>query len=49
MIVATASASPDARVTTEPSTRATSPLATVTTSAASRLGMFRSVLSTATP
>jgi len=49
MIVATARASPETRVTTEPSSRATSPLATMTTGAASRLDMPVWVFSSATP
>ena len=49
MIVATARANPEARVTTAPSSRATSPLPTMTTGAASRVGMFRWVLSSAAP
>ena len=49
MIVATARASPEARVTTDPSSSATSPLATMTIGAASSVGMFRWVLSIAAP
>ncbi len=47
--VATARASPDARVTTEPSSSAASPLPAITTGVASREGMAKCVFSMATP
>jgi hypothetical protein len=49
MSVATASASPEARVTTEPSSSAASAAPIITTGVATSTGMLKCVFSIATP